>query len=55
MLVDFIKADSVGDASVRALMEAVQCAIEELDCNETDLMIRTYSKELKLWLSQRKM
>ena len=48
-LVDFKEADSACAAYCVALTEAIQCAIEEFGCIESDLQIRTPSKELVNW------
>ena len=46
---DFIKTDSTFVVSIKSLNESVQCALDEFKCNEPDLEIRIYSKELVSW------
>lgn len=48
-LVDFIKTNSTFVVSIKSLNESVQCALDEFKCNEPDLEIRIYSKELVSW------
>ena len=51
-LVDFTTARSTGAAAIIALQESVQCAIEELNCIESDLEVRTFSYELVSWFAE---
>ena len=46
LLVDFKDAGSVSAACCEALIEVIQCAIEEFGCIESELKVRTTSKEL---------
>ena len=46
LLMDFTNEASYSVASVSALLESVQCAIEEHHYKESDLEVRTYSKEM---------
>lgn len=43
--IDFTKVDSAGAAPVIALKEFVQCAAEGIECNESYLEFRSYSRE----------
>ena len=49
-LVDFRKEASNSAASFSALFESIQCAIEELHYKESDLEVRTSSKEMVSWI-----
>ena len=46
ILVNFKQTDSLGAAFDEALVEAIQCALEEFGCIESDMLIETTSSEI---------
>ena len=52
-LVDFKEANSMSEAYCMALIEAIQCAIEEFECIETNLYIS--SNEVDKLVNQRRL
>ena len=52
LLVDFKVASSVGAACLEAILEAVQCALEELHCSDSGLHITSFCSEFVNWFSK---
>ena len=49
-LTDFVKAKSLCEAEVLALKESLECVMQKVGCDESQLEIRSDSKILESWI-----